>query len=141
MVSMTSLMINYGIFIMSGLIINYEWFDYNNVYGKFIIHSPEQCDDYFINYSNLIINLIMTSLLTSGLDKKPSAVAKYFCLNGHSLDDVKIQILENILKPPMLKSTTKHRKMKELHWIYQLKTLEPIGLNTMENIHETLACI
>ncbi len=32
----------------------------------------------------------------SALDKKPSAVAKHFCLNGHGLDDIKIQILEHI---------------------------------------------
>ncbi len=54
----------------------------------------------------------------------------------YSLYDVKIQILEYILK---LKSTIKHRKTSELHWIYQLKTLESIGLNNMEKIHEILA--
>ncbi len=48
----------------------------------------------------------------SALDKKPSAVAKQFCLNGDNLDGVKLHILEHILKPPMLKSTTKHRKVK-----------------------------
>ncbi len=71
----------------------------------------------------------------SVLDKKPPAVAKHFCLTGHCLDDVKIQILEFIGKPPMLRSTMKYRKTRELHWIYPLKTLEPMGLNNMENIH------
>ncbi len=70
-----------------------------------------------------------------------SAVAKHFCLDGHKLDDGKIQILEHILRPPLLKSTTKYRKKRELHWIYQLKCLEPMALNNMENIHEILACI
>ncbi len=51
------------------------------------------------------------------LTKKKSAVAKHFCLTGHCLDDVKIQILEFIRKPPMLKSTMKYRKTRELHWI------------------------
>ncbi len=39
-----------------------------------------------------------------------SAMAKPFCLNRDKLDDVKIQILEHILRPPLLKSTTKYRK-------------------------------
>ncbi len=52
---------------------------------------------------------------SSVLDKKPSAVVKHFCLTGHCLDDVKIQILEFIRKPPMLKSTMKYRKTRELY--------------------------
>ncbi len=65
------------------------------------------------------------------LDKKTGAAAKHFCLNGHCLEDVKIQILEFIRKPPMLKSTMKYRNTRELYWIYQLKTLEPMGLNNI----------
>ncbi len=38
------------------------------------------------------------------------AVSKHFCLDGHNLDDVKIQILKHLLRPPLLKSTTKYRK-------------------------------
>ncbi len=54
------------------------------------------------------------------LHKNSSAVAKHFCLNEHSLDDVKIQILQYILKPPLLKNTIKYRKMRELHWIWRI---------------------
>ncbi len=43
----------------------------------------------------------------------------------HCVNDVIIQPLEHIRKPPHLASTKKYRKTRELYWIYQLRTLEP----------------
>ncbi len=73
--------------------------------------------------------------------KKSSGILKHFSVKPHCVNDVKIQPLEHIRKAPHVASTKKYRKTRELYWIYQLRTLEPMGLNTMENIHEILACI
>ena len=72
--------------------------------------------------------------------KPLTSMAKHFGCSTHSIEDVKIQILEFIKKPPRAEDTKIFRKKRELHWIYQLKTLDPLGLNTMECIHEILTC-
>lgn len=76
----------------------------------------------------------------SARNKPPTSMGKHFSSNSHSEDDVKIQILEFIKKSPKAENTKIFRKKRELHWIYQLKTLDPNGLNTMECIHEIITC-
>ena len=54
-------------------------------------------------------------------------------INNHDGDNSKIipYILEVVNKNPQDGETTVYRRKRELHWIYKLKTLAPLGLNTL----------
>ena len=73
-------------------------------------------------------------------DKEPTPLGKHFGTRPHTVDDIQIQIIEFIKRPPHLTDTTKFRRRRELHWMYQLKTVDPQGINSMENVREALAC-
>ncbi len=59
--------------------------------------------------------------------KTPNPLPNLFAQADHSHLDMKIQILEYITLPPNSQNTRK----RELHWIHQLKTFVPHGINSM----------
>ena len=59
-----------------------------------------------------------------------SLLYKHFCLLGHSVADMKVQILEKIYHSSVNPVNTRlHRKLRELHWIKELGTAAPSGCN------------
>ena len=59
-----------------------------------------------------------------------SLLYKHFRLPGHSVADMKVQILAKIyhsLENPV--SARLHRRLPELHWIKELGTIAPYGCN------------
>ena len=58
-------------------------------------------------------------------------VARHYNSKGHTIDNVVATILETISQNPDLDSTTDHRRSRENFWINRLRSLEPIGLNSM----------
>ena len=51
-------------------------------------------------------------------------VAKHFSLPGHSIDDLKVMIIEKIHR-----EDSEYRKWKESRWIEMIRSLTPDGLN------------
>jgi hypothetical protein len=58
-------------------------------------------------------------------------VAWHFNSKHHKISNVMALILESITKDPEEQATTDHRRDREVHWIYQLRTVDPLGLNSM----------
>ena len=55
---------------------------------------------------------------------------KHFRLLGHSVTDMKVQILEKIYHSSENPVNTRvHRRLQELHWIKELRTAAPYGCN------------
>ena len=73
-------------------------------------------------------------------NKPLKTIGKHFGTSLHTIEDMKIQVLEYIKLDKDLPSTTSHRRKRELFWIHQLRTLEPAGLNTMDCTREALSC-
>ena len=55
--------------------------------------------------------------------KKLYPVAIHFINPNHSINDIEIIVIE------VCTSSDTPRKLRESHWIHQLKTLQPYGLN------------
>ena len=59
-----------------------------------------------------------------------SLLYKDFRLPGHSVADMKVQILEKIYHSSENTVTTRlHQRLRELHWIEELGTAAPCGCN------------
>ncbi len=63
--------------------------------------------------------------------KTPNPLPNHFAQADNSHLDTRIQILEYITLPSNLQNTTIFRRKWELHWIHQLKTFVPQGINSM----------
>jgi len=57
-------------------------------------------------------------------------VAKHFNLKNHSIHDFSVQVIEHINKDP--EASTSLRRGREHHWIFNLQTVQPLGLNLAE---------
>ena len=58
-------------------------------------------------------------------------IGKHFTQSGHTPGMLTFCILELIKGNPDLESTTKNRRTRERFWIFRLRTIEPLGLNSM----------
>jgi hypothetical protein len=58
-------------------------------------------------------------------------VAKHFNSRNHNIRNMKKTILEIITHDPDLEESTIHRRERENFWINRLRTLDPLGLNSM----------
>ncbi len=67
----------------------------------------------------------------SMVDKIPNPLPKHFAQADHTHLDMKVQIVEYVKLPPKAQTTTVFRRKRELHWIHQLKTFIPQGINSM----------
>ncbi len=56
-------------------------------------------------------------------------MTKHFASIDHSSEDISIQIIEHIKLPPNAKT---YRLGREFFWMQQLKTVQPLGINSME---------
>ncbi len=56
-------------------------------------------------------------------------MTKHFAKDDHSQEDISIQIIEHIKPPP---HSTTYRLGREFFWMQQLKTVQPLGINSME---------
>ena len=57
-----------------------------------------------------------------------SLLYKHFCLPGHSIADMKVQILEKVYhSSENLVNTRLHQRLRELHWVKELGTAAPYG--------------
>ncbi len=73
--------------------------------------------------------------------KTPNPLLNHFAQVDHLHLDIKIQILEYITLPPKSTNTTIFRRKRELHWIHQLKTFAPQGINSMNVARWLIACM
>ena len=59
-----------------------------------------------------------------------SLLYKHFRLPGHSVADMKVQLLEKIYHSPENPVNIRlHRRLRELYWIKELGTAAPYGCN------------
>jgi hypothetical protein len=58
-------------------------------------------------------------------------IGKHFTQQGHTAGMLTFCILELIKGDPDLESTTVLRRTRERFWIFRLRTIEPLGLNSM----------
>ncbi len=72
--------------------------------------------------------------------KNPNPLPNHFAQIDHSHLDIKIQFLEFITLPPKSQNTTVFQRKWELHWIHQLKTFAPQGINSMNVARWLIAC-
>ena len=75
------------------------------------------------------IKVRMTEHRRDILKKRDTPVALHFNLYNHSPDNMRFQIIEILKTDPDSDKSTDIRRKKELHWIYQLHTLRPVGIN------------
>jgi hypothetical protein len=64
-------------------------------------------------------------------------MTKHFAAQNHSMDNISIQIME------LLKTQAENkmfRLRREYHWIQQLKSVQPLGINSMEVSKWLLSC-
>jgi hypothetical protein len=62
-------------------------------------------------------------------NQKP--VARHYNSKHHSLKCMSACILEVLTRDPSLSSTTSIRREREEYWLYRLRSLDPLGLNSM----------
>ena len=69
-----------------------------------------------------------------------SLLYKHFRLAGHSVADMKVQILEKIYHSSENPVNIRlHRRLRELHWIKELGTAAPYGCNDQIKVAGTLS--
>lgn len=69
--------------------------------------------------------------------KGPTNVGLHFNRPGHSVNDVRIQVLEFIKANPGSELATKLRNDSETHWMHKLKSLAPFGINATDGSNHT----
>ena len=62
-------------------------------------------------------------------NKRDTPVANHFNLTNHFIRNMRFQFTEIQPSDPESEQSTVTRKTRELHWIYQLHTLRPVGIN------------
>jgi hypothetical protein len=62
---------------------------------------------------------------------RDSPVARHFNLPNHHSNHVKPQIIEFLTGDPENDESTIKRRERELHWIHQLRTFNPSGINKL----------
>ena len=67
--------------------------------------------------------------ITQKTDQQP--LGRHFAQPNHNGLQIQVQILEYIQTPPRLERTKQLREDREKHWIHQLRSIEPFGLNIM----------
>ncbi len=65
----------------------------------------------------------------SAIDKSYGPMTKHFANINHSSEDISTRIIEHIKLPPNSKT---YRLGREFFWMQQLKTVEPLAINSME---------
>ena len=62
-------------------------------------------------------------------DQQP--LGRHFAQLDHDGLEIQVHILEYIQTPPRLERSKQLREEREKHWIHQLRSIEPFGLNIM----------
>ena len=76
----------------------------------------------------------------AGIKDGQSLLYKHFRLPGHSVADIKVQILEKIYHSSENAVDFRlHRRLRELHWIKELGTAAPYGCNDQKTRVGTLS--
>ncbi len=70
--------------------------------------------------------------LPSVIQKGPTTVARHFGRDQHTRDNLKVQILKFIHMDPLGPHTDDFRETREHSWIHCLRTMQPLGLNTID---------
>jgi hypothetical protein len=58
-------------------------------------------------------------------------VARHFNSRNHTIKNMKNTVLETITQDPELEQSTIHRRTREAYWIHRLRTIDPMGINSM----------
>ena len=88
-----------------------------------------ECAMQYVGETKREIKVRMTEHRRDILKKRDTPVALHFNLYNHSPDNMRFQIIEILKTDPDSDKSTDIRRKKELHWIYQLHTLRPVGIN------------
>ena len=83
----------------------------------------KRCGIQYVGETKTKLCLRFANHVSSVKTKKLYPVAIHFNNPNHSINDVEIIVIEACT------SNDTHRKVRESHWIHQLKTLQPYGLN------------
>ena len=67
--------------------------------------------------------LLFANHVSSVKTRKPYPIAIHFNSPNHTIKDVELTVIEACI------GDDTRRKLKESHWIHQLHTLQPYGLN------------
>ena len=62
--------------------------------------------------------------------KRDKPLSLHFRQKSHKTTKLTYQIIEIINKDPTSDISTKYRKEKEMYWIHQLRTIQPVGINS-----------
>ena len=89
----------------------------------------ELCKQQYVGETKREIKVRMTEHQRDTRNHRDTPVANHFNLNNHSPQHMKFQIIEILASDPDSETSTVVRRKKELHWIYQLHTLRPVGIN------------
>ncbi len=69
--------------------------------------------------------------------KGPTNMGLHFNRSRHRVDDVQVQVLELIQAHPDSQDARTLCESREIHWMYQLKSLAPLGINATDGSNHT----
>ena len=88
-----------------------------------------QCKKQYVGETKREIKVRMAEHQRDTRNKRDTPMANHFNFTNHSIRNMRFQIIEILLSDPESEQSTVTRKTRELHWIYQLHTLRPVGIN------------
>ncbi len=89
----------------------------------------QKCKKQYVGETKRAVGLRLKEHHLDVRKEKTSPVAQHFNLPGHSVNDIRGQIIVRIYKNPNRYETTLYRKQMERVWMHKLKTLDPFGIN------------
>ena len=87
------------------------------------------CSKIYIGETKRLFETRFKEHLADIRHNRDTPVAQHFNCEGHSAAHVLPTIVEVINKDPSLEETTLFRRERERFWIYQLRSLTPLGIN------------
>ena len=90
--------------------------------------SCKKCGLQYVGETKTKLSLRFANHVSSIKTKKPYPVSIHFNSPNHNVKDVELIVIE------ACNGDDTHRKLRESHWIHQLKTVQPFGLNVNTGI-------
>ena len=88
-----------------------------------------QCRKQYVGENKSEIKVRMIEHQRDFRNKRDTPVANYFNLPNHSTEHMRFQVIEILPTDPENQKVTVTLRNREFHWIYQLHTLHPVGIN------------
>ncbi len=88
-----------------------------------------RCRQQYVGETKRTLNVRLKEHLADIKYARDTPVAYHFNSTGHNLHHVGIQVIDLLSGDVNKFTTTTLRREKETYWIYQLRTLKPLGIN------------